>query len=62
MSDKDFIEQIDKIGQRLTGALILSVISLIWLYEYAFAWKAFGTILFLLMLCVSISVYKNNRK
>ena len=61
MSKEEYLKHMNNIGRFLTGLWILSVIVAIWFYNYSAAWKAFGTVTFLLIVCVLIVHHVENK-
>ena len=61
MSKEEYLKHMNNVGRFLTGLWMLSIIGVIWFYNYPAAWKAFGTLTFLLIVCVAIIHHVENK-
>ena len=61
MSKEEYLKHMNNVGRFLTELWILSVIVAIWFYNSAAAWKVFGTVTFLLIMCVAIVHHVENK-
>ena len=61
MSKEEYLKHMNNVGRLLTGLWMLSIICVIWFYNHPVAWKVFGTVTFLLIVCVAIVHHAENK-
>lgn len=61
MSKEEYLKHMNKVGRFLTGLWLLSVVIVIWFYNYSAAWKMLGTVTFLLIVCVAVISRAENK-
>lgn len=61
MSEEEYLKHMNNVGRCLTGLWMLSIIVVIWFYNYSAVWKVFGTLTFLLIVCVAIVHHAENK-
>lgn len=61
MSKEEYLKHMNNVGRLLTGLWMLSIICVIWFYNHPVAWKVFGTVTFLLIVCVAIIHHVENK-